>query len=104
MLILSTFYRADNVLDGWKTIYDISKSIYDSLSSSYKPSFFELVHHPVSASYNLAQLYVAVGKNNLYASQARISTNDLADLVSVAGNCNIQYHLFMLTVLGRNLI
>ena len=67
----------------WKTIFDISKGIYDGLKAAYKPAFFELVHHPVAASYNLAQLYIAAGKNNLYASQARLSTNDLADTVRV---------------------
>ncbi|KAG8892237.1 hypothetical protein FRB99_002857, partial [Tulasnella sp. 403] len=33
----------------------------------------------VAAPYILAQLYITVGKNNLYASQARYSTNVLAD-------------------------
>ncbi|KAG8891140.1 hypothetical protein FRB99_003830, partial [Tulasnella sp. 403] len=33
----------------------------------------------LAAPYILAQLYITVGKNNLYASQARYSTNVLAD-------------------------
>lgn len=72
-------FRADNEIAAWKATYDTSTSIYNSLPSAAKSAYFELVHHAVSASYNLAQLYVTVGKNNLFASQARISTNDLAD-------------------------
>ena len=75
--------RADNVLSSWKIIYDISLSIYNSLPSAYKPSFYQLVHHPVSASYNLARIYISAGKSNLYASQARLSTNNFADEVRV---------------------
>ncbi|KAG8897350.1 hypothetical protein FRC01_011368, partial [Tulasnella sp. 417] len=77
---LLNYREADNLIAGWKVTYDASNSLYSGLPSAAKAAFFELVHHPVSASYNLAQLYVTAGKNNLFASQARISTNDLADL------------------------
>lgn len=46
-----------------------------------KPAFFQLIHHPVSASANLANLLVSAGQNNLRGSQARYSTNALADQV-----------------------
>ncbi|KAG8908462.1 hypothetical protein FRC00_011221, partial [Tulasnella sp. 408] len=76
---LLDYREAENYIAGWKATYDASNSIYSGLPSGTKPAYFELVHHAVSASYNLAQLYVTAGKNNLFASQARISTNDLAD-------------------------
>jgi hypothetical protein len=43
------------------------------------------VHHPVLASSNLQKLYITAGQNNLFASQARLSANDLADEVSKFG-------------------
>lgn len=59
--------------------YQNSLAIYNSLPSGTQPAYFELVHHAVSASYNLNNMYITVGKNNLYASQWRVSSNDLAD-------------------------
>ncbi|KAG8921509.1 hypothetical protein FRC02_000187, partial [Tulasnella sp. 418] len=77
---LTDYRESDDWVGGWKATYDASTSIYNSLQNSgTKASYFQLVHHAVQASYNLANLYVTVGKNNLFASQARISTNDLAD-------------------------
>ena len=40
--------------------------------------FFELVLYPAKASAQVAELYITVGRNRLYASQGRASTNDLA--------------------------
>ena len=60
---------------------DASTKLYDSLSSAMKPAFFQLVHHPVLASYTLANMWISAGINNMRASQARFSTNDLADQV-----------------------
>jgi hypothetical protein len=75
--------RADNVLAAWDATVARSQAIYDALPSNVKPSFFQLVHHPVLASANVQKLWITAGKNNLYGSQARLSTNDLADQVSV---------------------
>ncbi|KAG6826537.1 hypothetical protein H0H93_016426, partial [Arthromyces matolae] len=43
------------------------------------PAFFQLVHHPIIASANLANMLVSGGQNNLKASQARLSANQAAD-------------------------
>ena len=40
--------------------------------------FFSWFSIPVKASAQVAELYITVGKNQLYASQGRASTNDLA--------------------------
>ena len=52
--------RADNVLDEWAKLEVASTTIYNSLSSATKPAFFQLVHHPVIASNNLAKLVCLV--------------------------------------------
>ncbi|KAF8577643.1 glycoside hydrolase family 115 protein [Ramaria rubella] len=78
---LINYREADNVLAAWDVTVASSTAIYNSLPSEVKPSFFQLVHHPVLASANLQKMWITAGKNNLYGSQARLSTNDLADQV-----------------------
>ncbi|KAF8154169.1 hypothetical protein B0H34DRAFT_720746 [Crassisporium funariophilum] len=78
---LTNYREADNVLAAWETLEAASTSIYNSMSSAMKPAFFQLVHHPVIASNNVAKLLVNAGLNNMRASQARLSTNQLADTV-----------------------
>lgn len=65
--------EADTVLNQWKTLASDAQAIYDSLSTAVQPSFFEMVLHPSKAGYILHQLYVATAKNNLYASQGRVT-------------------------------
>ncbi|KAH8079833.1 hypothetical protein BXZ70DRAFT_1050614, partial [Cristinia sonorae] len=78
---LWNYREAETVLSQWKTLSDVSTKLYNSMSSSKKPAFFQLVQHPVQASYTLAQMWIASGLNQLRASQARLSTNNYADLV-----------------------
>lgn len=73
--------RAENVVTAWDTLLNASTKIYDSLSSELQPAFFELVHHPVLASSTLGKMWIAQGMNNLRSTQARLSTNNLADQV-----------------------
>lgn len=73
--------RADNVLADLKSISDSSTRIYNGLSSDKKAAFFQLVQHPVQASYVLANMWISSGINNMRASQARISANTFADQV-----------------------
>lgn len=76
-----TSSRADTVLADWKATSDASTKIYNSLSSDKKAAFFELVHHPVQASYTVQNMWIASGFSALRASQARISANQYADQV-----------------------
>ncbi|KAF5375395.1 hypothetical protein D9615_007918 [Tricholomella constricta] len=76
---LINYREAESVLASWATLKDVSTKVYNSLSASTKPAFFQLVHHPVLASANIANILVTAGMNNMRASQARLSTNALAD-------------------------
>jgi hypothetical protein len=78
---LINYREADNVLAAWSTLEAASTSLYNSFSSTMQPAFFQLVHHPVIASANLANMLISAGMNNLRASQARLSANQLADTV-----------------------
>ncbi|QRW07035.1 glycoside hydrolase family 115 protein [Ceratobasidium sp. AG-Ba] len=76
---LINYKEAETIVAAWKDMVTRSQAIYDSLPAETKPAYFQLVHHPIQASSVVQNLYYAVGRNNLYASQARLSTNDLAD-------------------------
>jgi len=93
---LNGCFRADTVMANWDATVAASTSIYNSLSSAMKPAFFQLVHHPVLASANVQKMLIAAGQNNLFGSQARLSTNDLADQASALATYPLLF-LFRLT-------
>ncbi|KAK0445619.1 glycoside hydrolase family 115 protein [Desarmillaria tabescens] len=80
-LLNSTTYSLVNYREplstAWDTLVGAATRIYDQLPEETKPSFFQLVYHPVVASANLGKMLISAGLNNLRASQARLSTNDL---------------------------
>jgi len=55
----------------------------DQLSSEKKDAFYQLVLHPIIALSNLYEMYLAVAKNKLHASQGRISANNYASKVKL---------------------
>ncbi|EJD06938.1 uncharacterized protein FOMMEDRAFT_152276 [Fomitiporia mediterranea MF3/22] len=78
---LTDYREAERVSAAWDALLNASTKIYDSLPSQYQAAFFELVQHPVLASSTLGNMWIAQGMNNLRATQARLSTNNLADQV-----------------------
>lgn len=50
-----------------------------SLPEKYDDAFLQLVWFPIHASANLNELYYTVALNRLYADQARVLTNDMAE-------------------------
>jgi len=75
---LENYQEADRVLDGWKSLTRQAEQIYKRLPQNEQDAFFELVLYPVKASAQVAELYIAAGKNHLYASMGRASANDFA--------------------------
>ena len=55
-----------------------AEALYAKISAAKRDAFFELVLFPTKASANLNAMYVAAGKNALYASQGRASAVDWA--------------------------
>lgn len=78
---LANYREAETVADQFQELTNKAESIYANLPDVTKDAFYELVLYPVKASAVINQLYIAAGKNQLYAEQARASTNDLADEV-----------------------
>jgi glycosyl hydrolase family 115 (putative glucuronidase)/glycosyl hydrolase family 115 len=79
-----TDYReAELVAEDFQKIARESVDIYHKLPQEKKDAFFELVLYPSEASAVVTQMYVLAGQNQLYASQGRASTNELAARVRV---------------------
>ncbi|MBN2356884.1 glycosyl hydrolase 115 family protein, partial [candidate division KSB1 bacterium] len=77
-----THYReAETVVSDYNALAIKALNMYETLPAEYKDAFYQLILHPVLACANLNELYVTVGRNRLYASQGRASTNTLAQKV-----------------------
>jgi hypothetical protein len=63
----------------FKALVDKAEDVQAKLPDDEKDAFYELVLYPAKAYATVADMYIAVGRNRLYASQGRASANDLAD-------------------------
>ncbi|MGO9865292.1 MAG: glycosyl hydrolase 115 family protein [Terriglobales bacterium] len=72
------YEEADRIVAEWESVVAKAERIDRSLPENQRDAFFELVLYPAKASAQVAELYVTAGKNQLYASQGRASTNDVA--------------------------
>ncbi len=75
------YNEADRVVAEWTDLTKRAESLAKELSADKQDTFFELVLHPIKASSILTGMYVAAGKNKLYAAQGRSSANDWAKKV-----------------------
>jgi hypothetical protein len=73
------YREADTVAADFQAVTEKAEAIYKKLPADEKDAFYELVLYPTKASATVTQLYVTAGKNQLYASQGRASTNELAN-------------------------
>lgn len=78
---LVNYQEAERVLAAWQEITAKAEKINDKLPSEYRDAFFQLVLHPTKASATVAEIYIAAGRNRLYAAQGRVSANDQAKRV-----------------------
>ena len=62
----------------FKTITAKAEEIYGKLPEAKRDAFYELVLFPTKASALVNELYLAAGRNALYARQGRASANDMA--------------------------
>jgi hypothetical protein len=75
------YEEVDRVLADWSDLRDRAQTVYDSLDAASQPSFFEMVLHPVLAGGTVYEIYIAAGRNRMYAGQGRSSTNQVAGYV-----------------------
>lgn len=76
---LQHFNEAENMVEDYKTLIERAKKVKEQLPTDAHAAFYQLVQYPVEACANLNEMYVAAGKNRLYAFQNRASTNFYAD-------------------------
>lgn len=71
------YHEAEKIVSRWEKLTEEAESIYSEISKLQKPSFFQLVLHPIKASYIYNLLRVTQSKNRLYARQRRNTANAL---------------------------
>lgn len=79
---LTSYHEADTVVADFKAITAKAEEIHSKLPADARDAFYELVLFPTKACAQVNELYVAAGKNALYARQGRASANDWADRVA----------------------
>lgn len=75
---LTNYREAEKVNNKWKTLAEQAETIYQSLDTSKKDAYFQLVLYPVKAAYTVNDLYYRVAQNRLYAAQGRLSAREYA--------------------------
>jgi endo-1,4-beta-D-glucanase Y len=75
---LTNFREAETILADYKSLEEKARTIYEKLPAEQKDAYYQLVLHSVEACVNLNELYVAAGKNYLYAEQERAAANKMA--------------------------
>ena len=75
---IANYREAERVVADYDAVVAKAKAIYDALPPEKRDAFYELVLFPAEASANVNGLYLAAGRNALYARQGRASTNDMA--------------------------
>jgi Glycosyl hydrolase family 115/Gylcosyl hydrolase family 115 C-terminal domain len=76
---LINYREAETIEADYDQLAEGAEIIYKELPAEYRNAYYQIVLYPVKACANLNRLYVAAGKNRLYAKQGRAATNDLAD-------------------------
>jgi Glycosyl hydrolase family 115/Gylcosyl hydrolase family 115 C-terminal domain len=75
---LVNYREADTVVAEFQAITAKAEKIYKQLPDEKKAAFYELILYPAKASLVVNQLYMTAARNQLYASQGRARTNELA--------------------------
>ncbi|KAI0473912.1 hypothetical protein GGR56DRAFT_556660 [Xylariaceae sp. FL0804] len=82
------YNEGDAVLQQWQDLADDAQAVYDTLDEAEKPSFFEMVLHPVLAGQIVHQLYIGAEKNAVYANQHRNAANSMVSEVLTSFNAD----------------
>lgn len=78
---LTNFNEADTMLAEFKALEKKALEVKEKLPQEYHAAYYHLVEHPIVASVNLNELYIAAEKNKLYAKQGNVIANEYAQKV-----------------------
>jgi hypothetical protein len=70
--------EADQMLKLWHDVVAKAEALEPKIAPEAKDAYYQLVLYPAKASAGIAEIYISVGKNQLYANQGRVSANDYA--------------------------
>jgi hypothetical protein len=76
---LINYREAENVVQEYNKITEQAEAIYAKLPKEKRDAFYQIVLFPTKASALVHELYYTAAKNNLYASQKRVSANAMAE-------------------------
>jgi hypothetical protein len=68
---LVNYREAERFSDGWNDIMNRAQKLNEVLPKEQKDAFYQLVLHPTLACGNLVDLYIAAGRNALFAKQGQ---------------------------------
>ncbi len=77
------YNESDKELEKWHELVKRAEIIETLISPEARDAYYQLVLYPVKASAGAAEIYIAAGKNNIYAKQGRLSANDWFDRAAV---------------------
>jgi hypothetical protein len=78
---LVNYREAERFSEGWDELVAKALKLNESIPANQKDAYYELVLHPTLACGNLVDLFIATGRNALFAKQGRASANAEAALV-----------------------
>ena len=86
---LTNYREAERVEADFDSLIARAEKVQAALPAAARDAFFELVLHPAKAYGQVAELYIAAGRNKLYAAQGRASANDEAARVKALFQADI---------------
>lgn len=72
---LVNYREAERVSQMWNDVRTKAETLNEVLPPEQRDAFYELVLHPAKACANLTDMYIAAGRNALFAKQGRASAN-----------------------------
>jgi hypothetical protein len=78
---LVDYREADRVTAEYRDLVERAEAVGKQLPMETRDAYFELVLFPVEASAQVVELYIAAGRNQLYAKQGRPLANMMAERV-----------------------
>jgi len=75
---LTDYREFETVVADFNKLRDQAQKLAEKIPAEYKDTYYELVLHPVIASANYNEMFLASAKNKWYGDQGRTSANDEA--------------------------
>lgn len=77
------YQESDRILALWHDVVAKAEALEDKIAAEAKDAYYQLVLYPTKASAGVAEIYLAAGKQNLYAKQGRASAVKFAERAQV---------------------